>query len=50
MVLHALALEIMVFKLTLELNLGTTEAVEIENALFLNGCLSLLPILIIHRF
>ena len=49
MVLHALALEIMVFQLTLVLNLGTTEAVEIENALFLNGWLSLPPISIIHR-
>ena len=49
MVLHALAFEIMVFQLTLVLNLGTAEAVEIENALFLNGWLSLPPISIIHR-
>jgi hypothetical protein len=50
MILHALALEIMVFELTLVLNLGTTETVEIKNALFLNGLRSLPPISIIHRF
>jgi hypothetical protein len=47
MILHPLTLEIMVFELTLELNLGSAEAVEIENTLFQNGRLSP-PISIIH--
>jgi hypothetical protein len=49
MIFHALALEVMVFELALELNLCTAKAVEIENALFLNGWLLHPPISIIHR-
>jgi hypothetical protein len=49
MIFHALTLEVMVFELALELNLCTTKAVEIENALFLNGWLLHPPISIIHR-
>ena len=49
MIFHSLALEVMILEFALVLNYSTTKAVEIENALLLNGWLSHPPISIIHR-